>query len=232
MKAFLLAAGYGTRLRPITDTTPKCMVPIQGKPLLAWWIELFKKYNITEVLINTHYLSEFVRDYICKYNQTHITPRLVETYEGTLLGSGGTVLANRSFVRGEESFFICYADNLTNANLVKLAEYHAMNDGVLTMGLFRTNNPRGAGIASIDPMGKIIDFVEKPECPASDLANAGLYVTGQDVFNYIPCEGVSDFGKDVLPRLLGKMYGIEIEEYIRDIGTMENYKLAQEEWKI
>ena len=125
MKAFLMAAGLGTRLRPITNTIPKCMVPIQGKPLLAWWMDLFEKHGVSDVLINTHYLPESVRKFIDLYNKNpeHHT-KMIESYEPILLGSAGTLRKNRDFVVGENSFLICYADNLTNADLTALAAFH------------------------------------------------------------------------------------------------------------
>ena len=87
MKAFLLAAGLGTRLRPITDNTPKCLVPICGKPMLSWWIELFEKHGITDVLINTHYLRDQVSDFINEHNKSNPKVTLYEAYEPVLIGS-------------------------------------------------------------------------------------------------------------------------------------------------
>lgn len=230
MKAFLLAAGLGTRLRPITYTVPKCLVPIKGRPLLAWWMDLFEEHHVTEVLINTNYLPEPVRDFIHAYNDAHQGVKLIEYYEKELLGSGGTVLANQAFVENEEDFFICYADNLTNANLSAMIKFHKEHHALLTMGLFHTNNPKGCGIAAKDDHGLIKEFVEKPEHPKSDLANAGIYVASQRIFDYIPHKTFVDFGKDVLPLLVGKMYGYPIKDYILDIGTMPNYEKAQKEW--
>ena len=233
MKAFLMAAGLGTRLRPITNTIPKCMVPIQGKPLLAWWMDLFEKHGVSDVLINTHYLPESVRRFIDFYNKNpeHHT-KMIESYEPILLGSAGTLRKNRDFVAGENSFLICYADNLTNADLTALAAFHKKLNPVLTMGLFHTNNPTGCGIATVDKNNIITEFIEKPEHPKSNLANAGIYLASQSLFNFIPNHnGEIDMGKDVLPLLVGKMAGYEVKEYILDIGTMKNYHKAQEEWK-
>ncbi len=186
MKAFLLAAGLGTRLRPLTWTVPKCLVPIQGRPLLAWWMDLFEQHRISEILINTNYLPDPVRKFIKEYNQTRGKVKLVESYEKELLGSGGTVLINRNFVENEEDFFICYADNLTNADLSSMMDFHKKNHALLTMGLFHTNNPTGCGIAVYNKEGKITEFVEKPKYPKRDLANAGIYVVNKRIYDYIP----------------------------------------------
>jgi len=230
MKAFLLAAGLGTRLRPLTNTIPKCMVPIQGRPLLAWWMDLFEQHHIREVLINTHYLPDPVRKFIHNYNAQHHAVTLVESYEKELLGSGGTVLANKSFVKDEKDFLICYADNLTDANLTEMIEFHRQHTCVITMGLFRTNNPKGCGIASCDAEGNIIEFEEKPVQPKSNLANAGIYIANQCIYKYLPQREFLDFGKDVIPMLIGKMVGYPIRQFLLDIGTKSNYEKAQEEW--
>lgn len=233
MKAFLLAAGYGTRLKPLTNTIPKCMVPIQGKPLLYWWMNLFAKHHISDVLINTHYLPESVRKYIQEYNSKSKFTKLHEFYEKELLGSGGTVLANQNFVTVEDSFLICYADNITNADLTSMVEFHKKKKGLLTMGLFYTNNPQGCGIAAVNSDSLIYEFVEKPQQPKSNLANAGIYVADKQIFSCFPKmhNKILDFGKDVLPLLVNKMYGYEIKEYLLDVGTWQNYDKAQREWK-
>lgn len=231
MKAFLLAAGYGTRLRPLTNTIPKCLVTIHGQPLLGWWLALLRQHGVTDVLINTHYLPKPVRTFMQDYNRRHTGLTVYEAYEPELLGSGGTIRANRDFVQGEESFLICYADNLTNANLTAFQDFHRKHGDVLSMALFHTNMPEQCGIATLDERDCVVSFVEKPEHPQSDLANAGMYIADQRLFDYIDSDkSPLDFGKDVLPRLVGKMYGWPTEGYLIDIGTMENYQRAKREW--
>lgn len=232
MKAFLLAAGLGTRLRPLTLTTPKCLVPINGKPLLQWWIELFAAHGINDVMINTSYLREPVAKFIQENNSSSSGVKLYETYEPELLGSGGTVRENKNFVDGEEDFLIAYADNLTNANLTDFKNFHReKNSDVLSMALFHTNLPKQCGIATLDDDLRIVKFIEKPENPESNLANAGIYIATQKIFEYMPEKNLLDFGNDVLPALVGKMYGWENKNYLLDIGTLENYQKAQEDWR-
>lgn len=228
MKAFLIAAGEGTRLKPLTNKIPKCLIPINGTPLLEIWLKLFEKYNVRETLINLHHLPEFVFNYLKNYQgQVKVTT----FYEKNLLGSARTVAENRNSVKGEKAFFIIYADNLTNMNLKKMFEYHLEKGVVLTMGLFRTSTPRECGIAEINENGIVVKFIEKPSNPQSNLANAGIYIASEDIFNYIPNKQYADFGYDVLPNLLSKMAGYIIEEYIIDIGFPENYQKAQSDWK-
>lgn len=225
MKAFLLAAGYGSRLKPITDTIPKCLVPIDDKPLLQYWIELFERYGIDDVLINSHYLSEQVENFLLTYSG-NITFHLI--HEPQLLGSGGTLYANKNFIDSNEPFFIFYADVLTNIDLNKMLSFHNDNNTDFTMGLFYTNNPKGCGIAELNESNDIVSFIEKPEEPKSNLANAGIYITNRNIFQYIPV-GMSDFGKDILPNINKK--GYLINDYLLDIGTVQNYNKANEEVK-
>ena len=228
MKAFLLSAGLGTRLRPLTYTIPKCLVPIGGKPLLEYWLILFQKYGIDEVLINLHYLPEKVRDFLA----TSRYPIKIRTaYEPQLLGSAGTVYKNWSWVKDEEFFLIIYADNLSTVNLENIILFHRKFNPVLTMGLFRTNRPEQCGIATLDKNHTIIEFQEKPKNPETNLANAGIYVAGAELYDYLPAKLPADFGFDVFPNLIGKMKGFVVEEYILDIGDMQNYQKAQSDIK-
>ena len=225
MKAFLLAAGLGTRLRPLTNTIPKCLVPINGKPLLQYWIDLFEKHNIDEVCINLHYLSDQVIQFI-ETNPTKIKWCL--SYEPELLGSGGTIFSNQDFILDDEPFFICYADNLTNINLTQMLNYHNQKHSKFTMALFETKQPKECGIVSLNSDGFITSFEEKPLHPQSNLANAGIYVANSEIFLYNNSDKkFCDFGFEILPKL--EMYGWKDSFYLLDIGTMEKYKQAQME---
>lgn len=224
MKAFLLAAGKGTRLRPLTYNTPKCLVPICGKPLIEYWFDLFELYGISEVLINTSHLSETVGEYI-KGNSRGLTIKVV--YEEILLGSGGTIKKNRDFVEGEDSFFVFYADTLTDINLYNMIEFHRRHQKDLTLAVFKVPNPRECGIIEMDNDSSIISFIEKPEAPVSDLAFAGIMLSGPGLMDFFPDKDVFDLGHDVLPQVVGSASGYIIDDYLLDIGTHE--KLAQAE---
>jgi mannose-1-phosphate guanylyltransferase len=112
-----------------------------------------------------------------------------------------------------------------------MVDYHMERGGILTVGLFRTEAPQECGIAEIDRDSVITSFTEKPSDPVSNLANAGIYVAGEELFDHIPKKKFVDFGFDVLPGLIGKMYGYPIEEYLVDIGDPDNYKLANKQWE-
>jgi mannose-1-phosphate guanylyltransferase len=229
LKAFLLAAGLGTRLRPITDAIPKCLVSVCGKPLLSWWIDLFEQHGISEVLINMHYLSDQVAHFI-KNKKTSV--KLSLFHEETLLGSGGTLRANKNFVKNDDYFLIAYADNLTNYNLTALKDFHINHNDYFTMSLFTTDTPESKGIVELDKNNKVISFEEKPSHPKSNLANAGIYVASPAVLDVIPNKKLTDIGFDLLPKLVGHMYGWETNDYLIDIGTSEHLERANNEWAI
>ncbi len=224
MKAFLLAAGCGTRLWPLTLHTPKCLIPVTGKPLLQIWFELLEQHGVDEVLINTHHLADRVRQFV----QSLDTPiRTHLTYEPNLLGSAGTLRHNRKFVQNDPFFWIIYADGFTTADLTSLLRFHQQTGSFLTLGLFHTKTPRESGIVTLDRTGRIVDFVEKPTNPPGDLANAGIMVGTPSFMDQIPDRYPCDLSFDVLPSLVGRMYGKVIDEFFIDIGTPENYGLAQ-----
>ncbi|MBI5590520.1 MAG: nucleotidyltransferase family protein [Deltaproteobacteria bacterium] len=239
MKAFLLAAGRGTRLRPYTDTIPKCLIPIQGKPLLGIWLDHLRLQGVREVLINTHHHAHQVEAFVRGYSHCREI-RIVLSNEPELLGSAGTIRHCRDFVDNEDDFMIFYADNLTNVNLKRFAKFHhncRRKNGILTMGLFHAPNPSACGIAELDADQKILAFTEKPENPKSDLANAGIYMASREIFECFPEAppkpgSVLDFGLHVLPLLAGRMYGYPIAEYLRDVGTIESYQQALTEWPV
>jgi len=228
LKAFLLAAGLGTRLRPITDTLPKCLVPVGGRPLLAHWMDLLEEHRVSEVLINLHFLPEPVLRFVESY-RGGVAIRTV--MEPELLGSGGTLHANRGFVEGEEQFYILYADNLTTVDLSALRRFNQEHPAPLTVGLFHAENPSACGIAELDRDGAIVEFVEKPVEPKGDLASAGIFVGRPELFDAIAPDRVPyDFGGHVMPHLVGRMNGLVVEGYLRDIGTLASLERAEREW--
>lgn len=223
----MLAAGHGTRLRPITDHIPKCLVPIGGVPLLAIWFDLFQRYGINEVLLNLHAHSQAVRDFLAK-NSDAIRVRLFE--EPVLLGSAGTVRANRAWVESEPSFWVIYADVLTRANLARMAEFHQQHNGIATLGVCPVPDPQRSGIVNLAEGGIIRQFVEKPQNPMGNLAFGGIMLARPGLFENIPDKTPADLGHDVLPLISNQMYAHLITEYHRDIGTMESYETAQTDW--
>ncbi len=228
MKAFLLAAGKGTRLQPLTFHTPKCLIPICGRPLIEYWFDLFELYGIDEVLINTSHLSDIVEKYIINHARNL---KIKTVFEETLLGSGGTIQENRDFIEGEESFFIFYADNLTNINLKKMLQFHLEKGKNSTLALFNVPNPRECGIIEMDEDSTILSFKEKPEIPASDLAFAGIIISTPGLMDYFPDREVFDLGHDVLPHVNGNAAGYVMDDYLLDVGTPEKLDQAEKDVK-
>jgi mannose-1-phosphate guanylyltransferase len=226
MKAFLLAAGNGTRLRPLTSAIPKCMVPIRGTPLLGIWLDWCYSNGIDEILINVHAHAETVTAYLAG----NFDIRVTVSREQKLLGSAGTLLANRDFIDGEEEFAILYADVLTNCCFEEMRAFHRAHRSLATLGLYRVSNPSMCGIASIEGNGRITAFEEKPAYPNGNLAFSGLMIATpaalESISDRVPC----DIGSDLLPRLVDRMYGYVIDDYLIDIGSHEKYALAQREW--
>jgi len=226
MLAFLLAAGSGTRLRPITDSVPKCLVPIAGKPLISYLLDLLGLHGATKVVINGHHLHTQVAAYLASTRRPF---EIVLNYEPVLLGSAGTLRANRQLAVDAEDFLVVYADNLTDANLSQLRACHRQSGTLATIGLFRTPTPEGCGVVSLDDCGVVIDFQEKPKQPRSNLAFAGLMAASPALLEEIPDTIPCDLGRDVLAKLRGRISGWEINGYLRDVGTPESYQQAQTE---
>jgi D,D-heptose 1,7-bisphosphate phosphatase len=214
----ILAAGLGTRLRPLTDMIPKCLVPIAERPLLDYWIDNLSGAGVSEARVNTHAHADQVRAYIEHVNTTgrlHLT----ESFEPELLGSAGTIAANADLADSADAVFIVYADNLSDVDLGQLLAFHRTHGDPFTMLLFRAPDPRTCGIAELDNAGRVVSFIEKPQAPRSDLANAGVYVVSADVYREIAALRAFDIGFEVLPRFVGRMRGWAWEGYHLDIGN-------------
>ena len=225
MKVFLLAAGLGTRLGELTRHTPKCLLPIGGRPLLDYWFDALEAAGVTDVLVNLHHHAETMSTYLSKKT----TPLRIRTlFEPVLLGSAGTVRAAWDFVAQERDFFIIYADNFARVDLRRLANFHADHGRpIMTLVAYPTDQPQRCGIVELDATARVISFEEKPARPRSRFANAGLHMATTELRDYLPVKSPADLGFDVLPKLIGKMAGYVTDEYIQDIGTPEAYERAQ-----
>jgi mannose-1-phosphate guanylyltransferase len=234
LKAFLLVAGRGDRLRPLTDTTPKCLLPINGIPLLQIWLEHLEFSGIDEVLINTHWLHEMVEDFVCEWSSRHKI-KIILFHEPTLLGSAGTLLANRKWV-GRNPFFIIYGDNLTQFNLLNMLTVHKRGGFPVTIRIYKGADPRRAGIVCIDENDIVTDFEEKPDKPKSDLGAGGIYIVDSRIFDFFPIPGevatgrVLDLSYHILPRMAGHIKAYDSGEFSIDIGTPSAYEKAQKIW--
>jgi mannose-1-phosphate guanylyltransferase len=227
VKAFLLAAGLGTRLRPVTETVPKCMVAIDDRPLLDIWLDSFSRAGVDEVLVNLHYLPDAVTRHLADRTRP---PRVRTSFEPELLGSASTLLAHRDWVADDDTFLACYADNLTDFDLSVLIDAHEGNGGIATLTVFHSENPSAGGVLEVDAAGRVIGFAEKPSQPVSDLVNAGMYAFDRRVLDEIAAVPPKDIGYDLLPQLVGRAFAVPVPGYFRDIGTLDAYSRARQEW--
>lgn len=222
--AVVLSAGLGTRLRPLTDTCPKPMVPVAGVPLLERTVRHLAAHGFTDICINLHHLPEAVRDHFP--GDTAYGARLHFSVETELLGTAGALNAFRGML--EEPFLVWYGDVLSEFDVTDFIRYHEQKGGLATVGLYRVDNPTQCGLVDMDGNSRITRFVEKPPVAFTDLANAGVYACQPEVLAHVPVTGFSDFGKDIFPALLSAgapMFGYSIEDCLIDIGSPE--KLAR-----
>ncbi|MFH2091023.1 MAG: nucleotidyltransferase family protein [Pseudomonadota bacterium] len=228
MKALLLAAGLGTRLRPLTFDTPKCLVPINGRPLLDYWLEMIFSTNIESVLINLHHLAEKV---VLHIDKSPYKQKITMIYEDKLLGTAGTLLKNKAFFGGDQILMV-HADNFSVFNLDDFIRAHwSRPQGCeMTMMTFKTDTPESCGILELDHKQVVRAFHEKVSNPPGDLANGAVYILENSIFSFLESMGKAeiDFSTQVLPAFLGKIFTFYNGQYHRDIGTVESYQKALE----
>jgi NDP-sugar pyrophosphorylase family protein len=230
MKAMILAAGEGTRLRPLTLNTPKPMLPIAGKPILAYILDWLRFYEITEVAINLHHLPKVVIDWLGNGNRFDIN--VTYSVEDVILGTAGALIKLRDFF--DDTFMVIYSDMLTNLNIPRLLEFHQTKGALATIVLIEVEDPSSYGIIEVNEEHRILRFVEKPApgTTSSKLANAGVYIVQPEIIDYIPQDTFYDFGYDLFPVLLSKgarLFGYKTTDSFLDTGTMDNYRRAEQE---
>jgi mannose-1-phosphate guanylyltransferase len=202
------------------------MLSIGGRPMLDIWLDALAKAGVDEVLVNTHYLADIVRDHLTSRTAP---PTVQSSYEPVLLGSAGTLAAHRDWVAGEEFFLAVNADNLTDFPLESLIDTQRTHAAPATLAVFHSDNPSAGGVLETDGTGRVTSFTEKPQNPVSDLVNAGIYAFTPSVLDEIG-EAPQDIGYHLLPRLVGRAQTVVIDGYFRDIGTPDAYHRAQQEW--
>lgn len=232
MKALILAAGEGTRLRPLTLDRPKSMLPIGGVPLLAHQLALLRRYGITQVAVNLHYMPEAISSTLGDGSAHGV--HICYSVEPTLLGTAGALRPLASFFRGR--FVVLYGDVFTAIDLTRMASHHSTRGGMVTVAVHRRPDPSACGVVELGEDDRIARFVEKPKPgeSASDLCNAGVYIVEPGVLALIPPEGPCDFGRDLFPAMLAAglpVYAYPMVEYLIDIGTRSAYEQAQRDYE-
>jgi mannose-1-phosphate guanylyltransferase len=223
LKALLLAGGFGKRLRPITQKVPKCLVPIQKKPLLDYWVNSLSESNFESFLINTHYLSEQVKEFV---NLHPLKEKIQLVHEDNLLGTAGTLRQNINFFTGED-VLIAHADNYCTADFKEFILHHNKRpkECLITMMTFITDNPQTCGIVELDRDGVVKKFYEKDFRIRGNLANGAIYILSKEFLATYEedYKNAVDFSLDVIPNLLGRIYTYHTSAKIVDIGSLEAY---------
>jgi NDP-sugar pyrophosphorylase family protein len=235
MKAMILAAGEGTRLRPLTLETPKVLLPVGGIPLIEHTLTWLKSHGILGVAINLYYQDEKIRDLLG--DGSRFGMKIHYSSEETLLGTAGGAKKMESFF--DNTFAIVYGDNLADFDLSDMIKFHRKRKAIATLVIFEAPNPREVGVVKMNHEGRILSFIEKPKSltpsPQSPvLGSGGIYVLEKEVLCYIPDQGFSDFAYDVFPKLIKlglPVYGFKLkpEYHLIDIGTLEKYQKANKD---
>jgi mannose-1-phosphate guanylyltransferase len=202
---------------------------VGGRPLLAYWLDLCAREGITDVLLNVSHHFAAVHAFLDADARRDVRVQVV--HETAPSGTATTVRRERAFVNGQDDFWVLYADNLSDVHTASMLARHRTHRDPMTLGLFHTPDPKASGIVALDGDNLVISFVEKPEHPEGDLANAGVYLARTALLDTIG-EGPEpvDFGQHVLPRLVGRMHGHVIEDFHQDIGTPDRLARAAAAW--
>jgi NDP-sugar pyrophosphorylase family protein len=248
VKAIILAAGKGERLKSITKSVPKPMIEINGRPVLEHNIEWLKSYGLKDIYINLHHLPHIIQNYFG--NGSKFGVKITYSYEPNLLGTAGavrkiadeywnTVNRKSSIVNSEnnntihnlrctihEPFFVFYGDNLFEYNLKEIIDFHNGKKGIGTIAVYEKDDVSQSGIVVLDNNNKIQKFIEKPkpEEIVSHLVNTGIYVLEQNILNYISPDKMLDFGRDIFPEMIRaneSLFSIIVKGRLTAIDTPE-----------
>ena len=228
IKALLLSAGLGTRLRPLTFEVPKCLVEVDNKPILEHWLHALEQVGCDETIINTHYLHKKVSSYLKR--RVNKKMKIKQIYEEKLLGTAGTLIKNKEFFNDSRIIMI-HADNMTKFNLLELleADEQKPKNCLMTMLTFTTDSPKSCGVIERDSNMIVKNFFEKVENPPSNIANGAIYIFESTLLEKLSATSYKlfDFSKDVIPLFLGRIFSHHTEEVFIDIGTHKNLAKAR-----
>ncbi len=226
MQAVILAGGFGTRLRPLTYTIPKPLLPLAGEPMVKRLIDAMPEV-VDEVILTVGYMAEMVEEF---FKEHDVGKSITVVREEEPLGTGGAVKNVEKYV--DDVFLVFNADVVSSLNTKEIVAYHCKKSPLATVSLFSVEDPTAFGMVNLDENGRILSFVEKPkrEEVTSHLINAGTYVLDTDVLDYIPPKRMVSLEREVYPHLLETergMCGFPFSGFWTDAGTLENYLKAQ-----
>lgn len=227
MKAMILAAGLGTRLRPLTNSVSKPMVPMAGRPCMEHTVRLLQKAGFKDIVVNLHYLPEQVQEFFGDGSRFGV--RMTYSYEKELLGTAGGFKRVEEFFGGETALVIS-GDALTDIDLTRFLAFHRECGGLATLALKRVSDPTQYGVVVLEK-NRVSRFQEKPkkEEAISNLANTGIYLFEPGIFRLIPADTFFDFARDVFPLLLERgdgLHGYATDGYWCDVGSLDVYRQA------
>jgi NDP-sugar pyrophosphorylase family protein len=226
--AIILAGGLGTRLMPLTDTTPKPLLPIKGKPIIEHAIGNFRRHGITDIVLSIGYKADIIKQYFKDGRQFDV--KISYCIEHEPLGTGGAIKESSKDIK--ETFIAINGDNLADFDWTKILKEHRKNQAKITMALYPVEDVTQYGIAKLEG-SKIVDFIEKPspDKAPSDLNNAGGYVIELDVLSILP-EGKSSIERDCFEKLAktGVVYAYIHKGQWFPTDTLEKYNLAKEKF--
>ena len=227
LSALLLAAGCGTRLQPYTNDWPKCLMPINGRPLLEYWLNLAKQARAENVAVNLHYLADTVQRFL---DRPAFKNWVQSVYEPELKGTAGTLRANEKALQGS-TILLVHADNFIQCDFDDFLQFHYARRPEhcpITMMTFTTQTPSTCGIVELDKDNVVIGFHEKVKHPPGNLANGAVYLLEPEVLKWI-CDRpqITDFSTQVLPQYIGRIATWHNQEVHIDIGSIHALKQAQ-----
>jgi mannose-1-phosphate guanylyltransferase len=227
VRALLLAAGEGSRLRPLTEQWPKCLMPVRGRPLLEYWLQALHAESIRDVLVNTHFHENHVRAFLARQQFVNwVKP----VHEAELRGTAGTLRANIEFFR-EHTTLLVHADNWCQCDFGAFIDYHFYQRPahcLITMMTFDTDAPQSCGIVETDEQDVVVAFHEKVANPPGKRANGAVYLLEPQVLERLERHPDStDFSTQVLPQYMGRIATWHNAGIHRDIGTLSALRAAQ-----
>lgn len=230
MKAVILAGGFGTRLRPLSSTRPKPMIPVLGKPNLQYILDALEKVEeIDEIILSVHYMRGEIREFIDEKMPDY--PKEIRFVNDPMpLETGGALKNVEDYV--SEDFLVIYGDVFTNFDYRELIKAHRENEGLITVAATKVYDPERFGVLEMDESGKVLHFEEKPKRPRSNLVDAGIYVVNKKVLEEIPQGKEVYFEREILPRFVerGQVYAYKMPKgtYWVDLGTPEDFFYAHQ----
>lgn len=224
-KVILLSAGFGTRLAPISELLPKCLMPVRGVPIIAYWLQKCIDAGVIDIAINTHYQSEKVKRFLSKIGHRF---NLFVSHENTLLGTAGTLRTLRRWI-GSDPVVVVHADNYSDVRIEQLISHHEMLCDAhrrITMAVFNTDQPKNCGVVELRG-DTVVRFHEKVDKPPGNIANAAVYVFEPEIMDLIADSNLTDISTEVLPKFLSDLRVFQIDGFHIDIGTIENLRKSQ-----